>query len=205
MPHSTDNQPAPRLTGIQRRTSIVAAARTEFAQHGYHGTSTASIAKQANCSEPMLYKHFSGKHDLFIASLHDSIRLYQNWFMEQVGTISDVDAIDLVRKVIHEQMHQQAFHELMRLRMLAVSLSDDIEVRDTLNALDQDTAEYITVLLNHAVAQGRAHHDVDPAYVVWSWFGLMLAASYREVLQPGSFSQMTSVVDGFLDSIAPSD
>ena len=58
-----------RLTADERRARILSAARTEFARAGYHGASTASIARAAGCSEPMLYKHFVGKQALFVVNL----------------------------------------------------------------------------------------------------------------------------------------
>ncbi|MEO6866443.1 MAG: TetR/AcrR family transcriptional regulator, partial [Gaiellales bacterium] len=61
-----------RLTGDERRAGILAAARAEFARVGYHGTSTATIARAAGCSEPMLYKHFVNKRALFCEVLESS-------------------------------------------------------------------------------------------------------------------------------------
>lgn len=194
-----------RLTGDERRATIVAAARTEFARHGFHGVSTASIATRAGCSEPMLYKHFAGKHGLFLAALEDSIRLFQEWFDEQVTTHVEVDAIQLARSVITAQLHNEQFGELMRLRMLAVSLAEDEDVRAALTALDTETSARIGTLLDRAIAQGRVRQGTDPAFVTWSWFGYMLAASYREALQPGTFTEMVPVVERFLDSLAPGD
>src|SRR4051812_35002561 len=61
--------PRTRLTAVERRAGILAAARAEFSRSGFHGASTARIAQSAGCSEPMLYKHFAGKLALFTAVL----------------------------------------------------------------------------------------------------------------------------------------
>src|SRR5437588_12057183 len=62
----------PRLTHDERHEMILAAAGAVFAKHGFHGASTAEIARLADCSEPMLYKHFASKQALFAAVLVDA-------------------------------------------------------------------------------------------------------------------------------------
>lgn len=51
----------------RKRESILAAAKKTFIAHGYAGASMDSIAEAAPVSKPTLYKHFSSKHDLFVA------------------------------------------------------------------------------------------------------------------------------------------
>src|SRR5436190_17320415 len=58
-----------RLTYEDRRTAILDAARHEFARKGFRGAGTADIAARCGCSEPMLYKHFASKQELFAAVL----------------------------------------------------------------------------------------------------------------------------------------
>ncbi|MGH8632310.1 MAG: TetR/AcrR family transcriptional regulator [Burkholderiales bacterium] len=56
-----------RLTPSQRRESILRAAITLFARRGYHGVTTRALAEAAGVSEPILYRHFPAKHDLYSA------------------------------------------------------------------------------------------------------------------------------------------
>lgn len=51
------------------RRALLDAARDLFAQHGYAGTSTRDIAKQADAVEPLIYKHFGSKNALFAAAV----------------------------------------------------------------------------------------------------------------------------------------
>ena len=57
-----------RQTADERRTSVLAAAVTEFARSGYAGTSTEAIAQRAGISQPYLFRLFGTKKDLFIAT-----------------------------------------------------------------------------------------------------------------------------------------
>ncbi len=57
-----------RLTAGERRTSVLAAAISEFARSGYAGTSTEAIAARAGISQPYLFRLFGTKKDLFVAT-----------------------------------------------------------------------------------------------------------------------------------------
>jgi AcrR family transcriptional regulator len=57
-----------RQTADERRTSVLAAAISEFARSGYYGTSTEAIAVRAGISQPYLFRLFGTKKDLFVAT-----------------------------------------------------------------------------------------------------------------------------------------
>jgi len=56
-----------RDAGADKRSRILAAARTMFLQHGYGETSMDAIARSAGVSKATLYSHFDGKAQLFAA------------------------------------------------------------------------------------------------------------------------------------------
>ena len=56
----------------QRRESIVDAALGVFAAGSYRGVTTADIARAVGVSEPILYRHFDSKRDLYLACLDEA-------------------------------------------------------------------------------------------------------------------------------------
>ena len=58
-----------RLPAAERRRAIVRAALRVFSSTSYAGATTAEIAREAGISEPVLYRHFASKRDLWIACL----------------------------------------------------------------------------------------------------------------------------------------
>ena len=56
-----------RSTAQERRAELLAAALSEFAIGGLHGTSTEAIAKRAGISHAYLFRLFGTKKQLFIA------------------------------------------------------------------------------------------------------------------------------------------
>ncbi|MDH6136528.1 AcrR family transcriptional regulator [Kitasatospora sp. MAA4] len=57
-----------RMSAEERRESVVRAAITEFAKHGYHGTSTEAIARRVGVSQPYLFRLFGSKQAIFLAA-----------------------------------------------------------------------------------------------------------------------------------------
>ena len=53
--------------GRVRRQHVIETALRSFAEHGYRGVSTATIAQEAGISEPGLIHHFPTKADLLLA------------------------------------------------------------------------------------------------------------------------------------------
>jgi AcrR family transcriptional regulator len=59
--------PSPRRSAEERRREIVEIAISHFAQHGYNGTSTDQVAREAGISQPYLFRLFGTKRELFLA------------------------------------------------------------------------------------------------------------------------------------------
>ena len=59
-----------RSTAQERRAELLAAALSEFAVGGLHGTSTEAIARRAGISHAYLFRLFGTKKQLFIACAH---------------------------------------------------------------------------------------------------------------------------------------
>lgn len=61
-----------RLGRADRRAQLLAAAQRLFARAGYHGTGMDAIAQRAGITKPVLYRHFPGKRDLYLAVVERS-------------------------------------------------------------------------------------------------------------------------------------
>ncbi|MGH3727472.1 MAG: TetR/AcrR family transcriptional regulator [Micromonosporaceae bacterium] len=64
----TDGRPV-RLPRSARRKQLLAAAQEVFVARGYHAAAMDEIAEQAGVSKPVLYQHFPGKLELYLALL----------------------------------------------------------------------------------------------------------------------------------------
>jgi AcrR family transcriptional regulator len=61
-----------RLPAAERRAAIVAAALQVFGTGSYARSTTAEIARVAGISEPIIYRHFPSKKELWFASIDEA-------------------------------------------------------------------------------------------------------------------------------------
>jgi AcrR family transcriptional regulator len=62
-----------RLPRPARRRQLLGAAQEVFVAQGYHAAAMDEIAERAGVSKPVLYQHFPGKLDLYLALLDESV------------------------------------------------------------------------------------------------------------------------------------
>ena len=106
-----------------RREAVLSAARAEFAEWGYHGATTAAIAKRADISQSYIYALFQSKKDLFIAC--------QRWNHRQLMGIIDtvaeaMDPIEAQARIhrAYVEKIEHRHHFLFRLQATAAAASD---------------------------------------------------------------------------------
>src|SRR3984957_17845670 len=88
MPAQTEAQ-GRRLNREQSRANtrdrLLAAARSVFAQRGFHGASVEEIAAEAGYSTGALYSNFGGKEDLFLDLMEREIADHAREIATAVG------------------------------------------------------------------------------------------------------------------------
>jgi AcrR family transcriptional regulator len=68
LPSASDSRArGARLPRSARRVQLLGAARQVFVAQGYHAAAMDEIAERAGVSKPVLYQHFPGKRELYIA------------------------------------------------------------------------------------------------------------------------------------------
>src|SRR3954469_23216167 len=89
-----------RLKASERREQLIEVATRLFAKWGYNATTTAAIADAAGVTEPILYRHFKSKQELFVAITRDvSQRTISEW---QNLTQASADPREQIRRIAKE-------------------------------------------------------------------------------------------------------
>ena len=74
MTATSDTRPrGNRLPRHERRRQLLDAALESFVTRGYHAAAMDEIAERAGVSKPVLYQHFPGKLELYLALLDESV------------------------------------------------------------------------------------------------------------------------------------
>jgi AcrR family transcriptional regulator len=82
-PHSN------RLPRHERRRQLLDAAREVFVSQGYHAAAMDEIAERAGVSKPVLYQHFPGKLELYLALLDESVDALVETVRGALGSTAD--------------------------------------------------------------------------------------------------------------------
>ena len=89
----------PRMAAAGRRAHLIETAARLFTEGSYHGTTTAEIARAAGISEPILYRHFASKRDLYLAALEDVwARVRAGWEQAVAGAADACAAVEAIDK-----------------------------------------------------------------------------------------------------------
>jgi AcrR family transcriptional regulator len=191
-----------RLSAESRRAAIIDAARVLFARNGFRGTGTSEIAAAAGCSEPMIYKHFASKQALFVAVLEECALYMRERFA--TAAAGEGDLFDGYLRFVRSLAGDAKVAELSRLRYLAVTLSDEPEIRASLAAMVAQWQASVRAAVEVAHANGRIRGDVDVESVAMLFFGLAQAAGFMSAIEgEGALTCFPRHFDALVDLLTP--
>ena len=160
----------PRVSGPVRREGILAAAREQFAMHGFHGAATAAIARAAGCSEAIIYRHFASKRDLLLAVLEREMAGRETG--RATPPLPGPELASDLPGALRARLDDRELVVTTRLILLALALTDDPEVGETMRGFFGTVREPLRRTLAAAQAAGEVRGDIDIEIVTWLWHGL---------------------------------
>ncbi|MCC3268022.1 TetR/AcrR family transcriptional regulator [Arthrobacter gengyunqii] len=80
-----------RLPREERRRQLLNAAQEVFVSNGFHGAAMDDIAEVARVSKPVLYQHFPGKRELYLALLEDHLGTLTEFLTSALNSTTDND------------------------------------------------------------------------------------------------------------------
>ena len=78
-----------RLPRGARRLQLLRAAQDVFVAQGFHAAAMDDIADRAGVSKPVLYQHFPGKRELYLALLEEHVSELADRVAEAMGATDD--------------------------------------------------------------------------------------------------------------------
>ena len=168
-----------RLPAEQRRTAIVDAALQVFGERSYGAATTAEIARAAGISEPILYRHFASKRDLYVACLEAMAARLQETVEAIITaepdprewTFSIPRAIDQLRKqgIYPSQLWVQALGQA----------GEDAELTKYLRRHVRELHDFAAGIIRRAQEAGGVAADRDPDAEAWIGIGIGLLRSVQ--------------------------
>lgn len=167
------NPPSGRLPAAKRKAQLLHAAAKVFAQYGYSGTTTAELAKAAGITEPIIYRHFSGKRELFIALVEQTGEETIHEWEEQLRTAKD-PAERLSRLVTANPMVMTRERILYRVIVQAMMEVEDADIRAALHKHVARLKEFIQAEVERAQALGQVSKRFSPEITAWALIDLAI-------------------------------
>jgi len=187
-----------RLNAADRRQQLLRVAKRLFAQYGYKMTTTANIAKAANVTEPILYRHFKSKKNLFIEVI-DEIRRETLDQWRQMASEHD-DPLKALQCIAASFETARQTHELeYRVAHRALAEVNDREIAAVLREFYGDEADCFADIIRKGQETGQFRRDVDARIAAWSIIRQALAYSLTEPLgiplyaEPGHYERLVAV------------
>jgi AcrR family transcriptional regulator len=145
-----------RLPRSARRKQLLAAAQEVFVAQGYHAAAMDDIAERAGVSKPVLYQHFPGKLELYLALLDTHCDAFVERVREAMAATTDnKERVGGAMRAYFEFVSHES--EAFRL-VFETDLRNDPAVRERVDRMERLTVESITatIMSDTGVSRTRA-------------------------------------------------
>jgi AcrR family transcriptional regulator len=158
---------AARLSAAERRRELIETAIRVFGEGSYRGTTTAEIARAAGVSEPILYRHFASKRDLYLAALdHLWGQVRQSWQATLSESHDACEAVDAIgTKDLSARSSKLQLAELW-VQALAEA-ADDRELRRHLRRHMREVHDLTAAMLRRGQEEGVIARGRDADAEAW--------------------------------------
>jgi AcrR family transcriptional regulator len=144
----------PRLPRPARRRQLLGAAQEVFVAQGYHAAAMDDIADRAGVSKPVLYQHFPGKLDLYLALLDESADELVAIVREALSSTTDnSQRVPATFRAFFDYVGTSG--EAFRL-VFESDLSNEPAVRARLDRTMQECAEMVSQFIREDAGVGDA-------------------------------------------------
>jgi AcrR family transcriptional regulator len=158
-----------RLPAAERREALIDTAIRVFSDGSYRGTTTAEIARAAGISEPILYRHFASKRDLYLAALdHVWAKARSDWEAVLASTADVREAFEAMGRG-HVTIRDCKF-QMAELWVQALSeANEDAELRRQLRRHMREVHAFVAGVIRRGQAEGVLNPDRNANAEAWTF------------------------------------
>ena len=147
-----------RLPRSARRKQLLAAAQDVFVAQGYHAAAMDDIAERAGVSKPVLYQHFPGKLELYLALLDTHCDAFAEKIRNAMSATTDNS--ERVKGAMHAYFDFVS-HESEAFRLVFESdLRNDPAVRARVDRMERLAVEAVTETIMADTGASRVRAEI---------------------------------------------
>jgi AcrR family transcriptional regulator len=168
----------PRLPAGERRQAVLEAACEAFARSSYRGATTAEIAREAGITEPILYRHFGSKRDLYLACLDEAWRTFRTLAEQAL----EADPAGCLGAISDAYMARRGSTRLVDLWIQALTeAADDPVIANAIREQIRQVHAFVAGVIERGQAAEALHAGRDPVAEAWVFIagGLLATIDQR--------------------------
>ena len=190
----------PRRRGAEeRRRQILDAALSLFARHGYGGTTTKSIAREAGITEGLIFHYFGGKSELLVeaAKQRSALLVAVRTLLGEAEGTSAAETMPRIARGWVELVHRQGDLVVM----LVSEAHAHPEVGDAFRTLLDDIRGALSRYLDGRVAAGELRSGLPTEAAAATFLSSLLMFFYtrRHLDESAWEAQAARFTDDLLD------
>ena len=153
-----------RLSAEARRQAVRDTACGVFAASSYRGATTAQIAREAGISEPILYRHFGSKRDLYLACLDEAWRSVRELAEDAIARTPET----CLGAVVDAFMAKRAKIRLIDLWIQALNIAaEDKVIAAAVRRQIREVRDFFAEVIRDGQRRGVIHAARAPDAEAW--------------------------------------
>lgn len=171
-----------RLSGPERRETILEAAMCLFAEKGFHGVSIDEISRTVNVSPAILYRHFESKKDLYNTVVNEFSSKRESYVDTVVnhGT-SFEDVLQGMTQTFIQSIAENP--DMLRIEMQSL-LEGNTATNKFFNNRWKSFTDYIEFSLNERLPYDLPNREVTILSASLMFQGMIREVLIQKLLQP---------------------
>lgn len=166
-----------RLSAEERRAEVLECACQEFARNGYQRTTTAEIAKAVGVTEPVIYRHFASKRDLYLSCLREAWEECRAMWEDAVAAEPDPSQwIGAMGRSYLAATDKRGLVANMWIQSLT-DANDDPEIRRYVRRHMREVHDFVADVIRRAQEEGGVIRERDAAAEAWLFISIGLLAT----------------------------
>jgi AcrR family transcriptional regulator len=190
-----------RLRAPQRREQLLDVASELFAKQGYARATTAELAKAAGVTEPIIYRHFESKRDLFVALVERTAEQTREHWQRRIRDSKD-PATRLRRLVGENPMVSDALRTNYRVFLQAITETQDAKIRKAVHAHLEELHAFLQAEVEAAQEERRVLRLFSAETIAWILVHLGLGYGVMDALKfpnkPGHGDRVQELIERML-------
>ena len=167
-----------RLSADERRIAVVETACRVFAKSSYRGSTTAQIARETGVTEPVLYRHFASKRELYLACLDAAWeRLRLLW---EKALAREEEPAMWVATLGQTYLQGRAADRIILIDLWVQALTeaaDDVEIRRGLREQVREVHDFVADVIRRSQKAGGIVTERDADAEAWIFISLGLLST----------------------------